>query len=232
MLLRDFTIYDAELTLELENSDPLTLSFERFNLRWRPWELLDQQLHIRNIDLTNAVLQLPSSEEEVVSESDLFPIELPEIIFPLQVRVDQSRVDNFIVLTGDNRIEVTRAQLRARTRGDALHIHSASVTLPDLHVQLHGQITPQADYPFRLDNLVRFELPNYGFTTVTGQLSGSREVVQLQQLISGFVTSELNLEVRQPLTADLTWQGEIRAMQKSGRSHYSGTRLGQTRTYG
>ena len=87
------------------------------------------------------------------------------------------------------------------------------MTLPDLHVQLHGQITPQADYPFRLDNLVRFELPNYGFTTVTGQLSGSREVVQLQQLISGFVTSELNLEVRQPLTADLTWQGEIRAMQ-------------------
>ena len=61
------------------------------------------------------------------------------VIFPLQVRVDQSRVDNFIVLTGDNRIEVTRAQLRARTRGDALHIHSASVTLPDLHVQLHGQ---------------------------------------------------------------------------------------------
>ena len=42
VLLRDFTIYDAELTLELENSDPLTLSFERFNLRWRPWELLDQ----------------------------------------------------------------------------------------------------------------------------------------------------------------------------------------------
>ena len=39
------------------------------------------------------MLQLPSSEEEVVSESDLFPIELPEIIFPLQVRVDQSRVD-------------------------------------------------------------------------------------------------------------------------------------------
>ncbi|RUO18821.1 translocation/assembly module TamB domain-containing protein [Aliidiomarina haloalkalitolerans] len=213
VLLRDFTIYDAELTLELENADPVTLSFERFNLRWRPWELLDKQLHIRNIDLTNAVLQLPSSEEDVVSESELFPIELPEIIFPLQVRVDQSRIDNFTVLTGDNRIEVTRAQLRARTRGDALHIHSASVTLPDLHVQLHGQITPQGDYPFRLDNLVRFELPNYGYTTVTGQLSGSREVVQLQQLISGFVTSELNLEVRQPLTADLTWQGEIRAMQ-------------------
>lgn len=213
VLLRDFSVYGAELTLELEDSDPIRVSFDYFNLRWRPWELLERQLHIRNLALRNATISLPSTGDDSAEEQELFPIELPDLTFPWQVRLDQSRVDHLTVNVGENALHVNRAHLRARTRGDALHIHSASVTLPDLHVQLHGQVTPSGEYPFKLDNLVRFELPNYGYTTVTGQLEGTRELVQLRQFVSGFVTSELNLEVSQPLTADLTWQGEIRAMQ-------------------
>lgn len=217
-LLRDFTVTNLSLQMPFADNENLTLNLGHLHVRWRPWALMDRQVHVRELELHDTSLVLPASAPQESTAESIFPIELPDIYFPWQFRLDQSSFSNITVIAGAEPVQIERAHLRARTRDDHLIIHSASLTMPDVHVQLHGQISPQQRYAMSLNSLVRFELPDYGFTTITGQLNGDAERLSLQQQVSGFVNATINIDVLSPLTEALTWQGHIRAMQSQSGS--------------
>ncbi len=209
-ILRDFEITE----LRYRDGD-INIEIDYLQLRWRPWQLLKRQLHAREIEINGARMQMPESQAPVESNEPLFPIDLPDIQLPISIRLDQVLLTDISFQQGAQKQYIERVQMRGRTRGDTIHLHSFSLTTPDFHTQLHGTFTPVGNYPLNLNTLVRFELPEYGFTTAVGSLSGNTEAVQLTQQISGFVSAEIDVEVTQPLTEDLAWNGLIRVLQST-----------------
>ena len=207
--LRDFDMQG----LQYENKE-LYVAAEEISLRWRPWQLLRKQLHIRALEVHGVVIHMPESERSE-KLGPIFPIELPDIHLPLEFRLDQSQLTNLQFVQGDSSLLVERAQLRARTRGDTLHLYAFSVTTPEVHAQLHGTITPNGNYPLQLNTLVRFELSDFGFTTVTGQLQGNIEELQLRQQVSGIANADINVTVFEGTTEHLRWEGLIRVLQSN-----------------
>lgn len=207
--LRDFDMQGFQY-----EDEELYVAVEHISLRWRPWQLLRKQLHIRTLELRGVAIHMPQSEP-TAEPGPIFPIALPEIQLPLEFRLDQSQLNDLQFVQGDNTIVVERAQLRARTRGDTLHLYAFSVTTPEVHAQLHGTITPTGKYPLQLNTLVRFALPDYGFTTVSGQLQGNIEQLQLRQQVSGIANAEINVTVFEATTESLRWEGLIRVLQSN-----------------
>ncbi|WP_194757442.1 translocation/assembly module TamB domain-containing protein [Aliidiomarina indica] len=209
-LLRDFTLRDVRYR---DSNQDIDIEVGDIHLRWRPWELLARKLHIRDFSADYIRIAVPATDGETPAEPTEWPEQLPDISLPLQVRIDQALITNVVVSQGEQDFVVERVSMRGRTRGDTLHLHSFVATTPDFHVQLHGTLTPQGDYAVSINNLLRFHVPEQGDVTVTGQLTGNQHTLQLRQTISGFISADVNVEVSDPLTSDLRWQGDIRAMQ-------------------
>lgn len=209
-ILRDFEITE----LHYREGD-IDIEIDYLQLRWRPWQLLKRQLHAREFEINSARIQIPASEATTEPSQPLFPIELPDVQLPISIRLDQVLLTDISFQQGELNQHIERVQLRGRTRGDTIHLHSFSLTTPDFHTQLHGTFTPVGNYPLNLNTLARFELPEYGFTTVVGSLRGDTEALQLKQQISGYVSAEVDVQVTQPLTEDLAWNGVVRLMQST-----------------
>ncbi|RUO18769.1 hypothetical protein CWE08_11100 [Aliidiomarina iranensis] len=209
-ILRDFEITD----LRYRNGET-NIEVDYLQLRWRPWQLLKRQFHARELEVSGVRLQLPEVEPSEPSSEPLFPIELPNVELPFSVRLDQVLLTDIAFQQGELTQQIERIQMRGRTRGDAVHIHSFSLTMPDFHTQLHGIITPTGRYPLNLNTLLRLEVPGYGPTTVVGSLNGDTDSLQLKQQISGYLSAEVDVRVNQPLTEDLNWQGLIRILQST-----------------
>jgi len=207
--LRDFDMQG----LQYEN-DEIYVAIEEINLRWRPWQLFRKQLHVRTLAVHGVVIHVPESEGSA-EPGPIFPIELPDIHLPFEFRLDQSQLTNLQFVQGDNSTIIERALLRARTRGDTLHLYAFSVTTPEVHAQLHGTITPNGNYSLQLNTLVRFELPELGFTTVAGQLQGNIEQLQLRQQVSGIANADINVTVFEATQEKLRWEGLIRVLQSN-----------------
>lgn len=209
-ILRDFEITDLSY-----RDGEIDIEIEYLQLRWRPWQLLKRQLHAREIEINGARIHLPAGEPAPEPNQPLFPIQLPDIQLPVSVRLDQVLLTDISFQQGELQQHIKRIQLRGRTRGDTIHLHSFSLTTDDIHAQLHGTLTPVGNYPLNLNTLARFELPEYGFTTVVGTLRGNTDALALKQQVSGFVSAEVDVEVTQPLTENLAWQGVIRVLQST-----------------
>ncbi|RUO32654.1 translocation/assembly module TamB domain-containing protein [Aliidiomarina sanyensis] len=211
LLLRDFTIRgvrfrDEDLAIEA------TVAY--LNIRWRPWELMQRKVHIRAFESRGIRVYLPEAEREPPEANEtIFPIELPDIIFPVNLRIDQFEVTDVQFAQGDTLQEINRVSLRGRVRDNTVQLHSLVATTPEFHAQLHGQITPQGDYPVNLNNLIRVHLPEHGPVTVTGTLNGSTNNLLLRQQISGPISADIHVNVADGLTEALRWEGEIRAAQ-------------------
>lgn len=209
-ILRDFEINDLRY-----RDGEIDIEIDYLQLRWRPWQLLKRQLHAREIEISGARIHLPEGEAAPEPSQPLFPINLPDIKLPISVRLDQVVLTDIAFQQGELQQHIERAQLRGRTRGDTVHLHSFSLTTADFHAQLHGTFTPVGNYPLNLNTLARFELPEYGFTTIAGTLRGNTDALALKQQVSGFVSAEIDVEVTQPLTEELAWQGVVRVLQST-----------------
>lgn len=205
-LLRDFDIQE----LSYVDGDT-AIHIGHLQLRWRPWQLLRGQVHVRSLLVDDVHVRLPEGEPSTSSEP-LFPIELPSITLPIEFRLDRSEMTNIALQIGSTEQLVNRIQLRARSREHTLHIYALSITSPEFHGQLHGTITPVAHYPLQLNTLVRIALPEFGYTTIVGQLKGDSQQLRLQQQVSGIANVDINVAVRNPLLPSLQWEGTIRVL--------------------
>lgn len=209
-VLRDISIE----SLSYRQDTAIDVAVDQLHFRWRPWDLLRNQLHVRDFSLTGVSINIPERGPEPDSaDTQLFPIELPNIQLPLDIRVDQLLVTDATINSGDFTQIIERASLRARTRGDTLHLCAFSATTPEFHAQLNGQVTPTGRYPHQLNSLVRVELPELGMTTIAGSMAGDTDSIVLLQSIQGNISANVDISVADPLTEGLTWQGEVSVRQ-------------------
>lgn len=214
-LLRDFTLRDVRYR---DTNQDIDIELSHLHVRWRPWELLAQKLHVRDISANGIRIRLPETAEEVPEEPSEWPAALPDITWPIQVRLDHVLITDVVVSQGEQDMVLERLTMRGRTRGNTLHLYSFVASTPDIHLQLHGTIAPQGEYSVSMNNLIRVHVPDQGDLTVTGQLSGSQQNLQLRQQVSGFLSADINIELIDPLTPNLRWQGNLRAVQSRAQS--------------
>ncbi|MCB1851340.1 MAG: hypothetical protein KDI83_11290, partial [Gammaproteobacteria bacterium] len=117
---------------------------EQLILHWHPAAIFDRKLHIAALQLSDVRLQLPPAEETAPT-----PPEIPDIMLPIALQVDQLLVERLLFEQGENRQTIQRAAL-------ALNFDERGLMLRDLHyeaggVQLTGALSMAPVKPHVLD---------------------------------------------------------------------------------
>lgn len=192
-LLRDFTL--TGVTVTLPEGQSIALSQLRF--RWRPWQLLQNQVHIRVLDINGIQVVIPASEAD--SATMEWPIVLPDIDFTMRLRFDHLIIDDANLQLAEQNIVVNRLQTRGRFENSQLRLHDLQVETPDGRVQLRASITPQQSYPINLIGQLHTELPDIGNVDTQFELQGS-------------VLNELNISVEAKGGIGALVQGQIQQL--------------------
>ncbi|MCB1763298.1 MAG: hypothetical protein KDI27_09200, partial [Gammaproteobacteria bacterium] len=139
---------------------------EQLILHWHPAAIFDRKLHIAALQLSDVRLQLPPAEETPPT-----PPELPDIMLPIALQVDQLLVERFLFEQGENRQTIQRAAL-------ALNFDERGLMLRDLHyeaggVQLTGALSMAPVKPHVLDGTLELAADQ----SLTGEQVGAVQAV-------------------------------------------------------
>ncbi|MCP5417548.1 MAG: translocation/assembly module TamB domain-containing protein [Chromatiaceae bacterium] len=139
---------------------------EQLILYWHPAAIFDRKLHIAALQLSDVRLQLPPAEETPPT-----PPELPDIMLPIALQVDQLLVERFLFEQGENRQTIQRAAL-------ALNFDERGLMLRDLHyeaggVQLTGALSMAPVKPHVLDGTLELAADQ----SLTGEQVGAVQAV-------------------------------------------------------
>lgn len=207
LLLRDFTL--EGLSYVQQGSD-LSVRISYLNVRWRPWELLQGKLYIRDFESRGVRLSLPHAETDTTPANQrTLPKQLPTISAPLDLRIDRLEVSDIQLAQGEFVQDIDHVSMRARIQNDTLHLRRFIVNAPQLSIQLHGDVTPQNEYSIHLNNRIQIHLSDQESITVTGNISGSTQHLQSHQVIDGPARAELQLTLNDVLSEELRWSSEI-----------------------
>ncbi len=166
-LLRDFTLNKVVVTLP--EGEVLELNQLRF--RWRPWQLLQNQFHIRVIDINGINITLPATEND--SAPIEWPILLPNININMRIRFDHLLVENTKLHTGKQTFIIHRLQTRGRYEDHQLRLHDFQLDAPEGRVQLRAKLSPHDRYAISIEGELHTDLPDIGSVATQIELQGS-----------------------------------------------------------
>jgi len=183
------------------------LDLGRFDLRWRPLGALTGTLRIQELAARDVeVVTEPSQEEQETG-----PIELPTIVLPLAIELDQALVERLSIgQSGGAPFRVDRFALAAEWRGSKLKLKDLAVALPEPSLNAHalGEAELAGGYPLNLtlswdltqDPSIRLE--------GKGSVGGDLDRLAVKHDLAGSAELKLDAEVRSVLKAP-SWKGEI-----------------------
>lgn len=189
----------------------LDLQVERLRFAWQPGELFKRRLHVRMLQIEGTRLQLPESPPE--PEPAAGPPTLPDIALPLDVAIDELRVDDTRITPAGaaEPIVLDELLLRAHTEQGRLQLETLAARAPQGRVSLSGALSPQGSYPLQLQLDWQTDLLPYGPLSGGGTLSGTvADALRIEQRIEGFAQAELEATARQALSAP-TWDLRLQA---------------------
>lgn len=178
----------------------LDFQLRRAELHWRPADLLAGRLQIDQLHADGIALHLPKSPPE--PEETTEPLALGDIRLPLAVTLGDLLITDIAITPpgAQQPIVINRAALAAQTSDQALVVDRLEIAAPEGSLHLDGRLTPMADYPLAINLDWRFQHPEYGPVNGHGTVTGAlRNTLTLNQNVSGWVTAQLQGEVRQVL---------------------------------
>lgn len=200
-LLRDFTLTGVTVTLP----EGQTIALSQLRLRWRPWQLLQNQVHIRVLDINGVQAVVPASNAE--PESISWPIVLPEFNSPIRLRFDHVIIDNADIELAEQSITIRRLQTRGRFEDHQLRLYDLQIESPEGRVQLRATVTPQQNYPVHVIGQLHTELADIGSVDTQFELQGSvLNELNISVEVKGGIGALVQGEVEQLLSGDPHWQ--------------------------
>ncbi len=199
-LLRDFNFNNVNITLPGEQ----VIQAEQLRFRWRPWQLLQNQLHIRLLDIHGITITLPEAENN--SAPIEWPLQLPQINFNLRLRLDHLLMENIAVQVAHKNYHVSRLQSRGRFENNTLRIHDLQVDTPEARLQLRAELTPQDDYHINVQGEIHAPIPEIGNVSANYKLEGNildRLMVSIET--SGGVGALAKGDIEGLLSGDPNW---------------------------
>lgn len=166
-LLRDFKLNKVSISIP----DTAFIDVEHIHFRWRPWQLLQRQIHIRVFDASGVTVTLPESDDDPAPLE--WPITLPNIDFNMRVRFDHVLVENTSIHVAEHTYSVNRLQTRGRYENNQLRIHDLQLQAPEGRVQLRAELSPQDSYELNVKGDIHAVLADIGNVSTHIQLTGS-----------------------------------------------------------
>lgn len=200
-LLRDFTF--NKVLVSLPAGEVVKLNEVRF--RWRPWQLLQNQFHIRIIDINGMHINLPDTESE--SAPIAWPIMLPNININMRIRFDHLLVENTTLQMGEQSFLIHRVQTRGRYEDNQLRLHDFQLNAPEGRVQLRAKLSPHDGYAISVEGELHTDLPDIGSVATQIELQGSvLDQLNFSIEAKGGIAALVTGQAQQLLSGTPKWQ--------------------------
>lgn len=206
-LSEQFTLHDLRLHLPT-----LELGAAELELAWQPAQLFAGTLHLtrllgRDLDILTIANDTPKE-----------PLRLPQIALPLQLEVEQLRVERLRLAaqaTPDKPLLVlTQAELAAELTGSELRVQrlEAKLARPEVDAQAAGHLALRDAYP--LDVQLDWTLTQAPALRLEGQgrARGDLRQLQLTHRIQGSATVTLEAELAE-LLQQPRWNAQLEVTQ-------------------
>ena len=173
----------------------LDIRIESLHLEWAPHALFLRRFRVDLLDVEGV---------EVISGAGSDsgqPPQLPRITLPLELQLEKGRVRNIRVTSGESDpLVIDQITLAAGMKGSELTLQQLTVQIPEASAAVRGNARLNRDYPLQLsldwDYRGLAGQPIRGDGTITGDLNR----LQLRQHLSGALSAELAMELREMLT--------------------------------
>lgn len=232
VLLRDFSM--QQLTIFLPEHHQIEI--DQLHFRWRPWQLLQHQFHIRTLELHNIQITLSESQKEPAPSQ--WPLVLPNIKTNWQLRFDRFLLEQLHVVTrtqniskneqvppfiATSLIQIPWLQARGRFEQNQFYLHDlqleANKEEMQLKAQLKGQLTPSGYYPLMVQAQLQSQLPDIGAIVTELQLSGNlQQKLTLSAQTKGVIVAHLQSQLTQLLSGAPEWQVQTNVQEISHQS--------------
>jgi translocation and assembly module TamB len=184
----------------------LGLRIERVALDWRPSALLSGRVHVLRLEV-EGVRVAPGEPPAVEQPEPAEPPTLPDIVLPVEVRLDAVRVaDARLEREGVPPLEELR--LRASAQGQRVEVGDLAVRLPGLAFDTEGVVGlgPQAPADLRLH--WRWQPPGGEPLVGEGRITGPIPALRIEHLLSGAAEARLDAAV-EGLPAAPRWDARV-----------------------
>ena len=186
----------------------LQVRLSSLDLRWNPLGAVTGTLRISEL----SVRELDVALAPLADDEEPGPIELPPVVLPLQLVLEQALVEDLSIgeLDDDARFRVDRIRMAASWLGSELSLKELAVALPDplLEANARGEAKLTGDYP--LDFALAWSLSREPALVLEGkaELSGDLEELHLEHDLTGSARVELQALVREVLEGP-SWEGKL-----------------------
>lgn len=155
------------------------LRISRIRYGWEPQALWRGEIHVRELALRGLQFHRTAAEPDK-------PIRLPEILFPLQVRIDRATLDGLTLGAIDKPEPFTLKHIALSAHTDGQDVEVAYLEIRDPRMQFHvrGRISPQGQYPLNTQARWVVALPGQGQLAGEGRVWGDMARLRLDQRIS------------------------------------------------
>jgi len=147
----------------------LELTLGRLALDWRPWTLTQRRLHVTRLALEDLDLRLPPPAPDAPPAGA--PV-LADLGLPLDLRVDQARLERAVIHREAQSWPLDRIELAAGFEGGRLRLERLELDAPELAVRSSGSLSTTAEWPLELALEWRLRLPEQPELAGAGTLSG------------------------------------------------------------
>ncbi|MDR9435558.1 MAG: translocation/assembly module TamB domain-containing protein [Thiohalophilus sp.] len=177
------------------------LVLERATLKWRPFELLTGNLVVSQLHVQSMAITLPAAQQNQAEQA----VELPAIRLPLNVALEDIRIDDIHIMQDEQQFVLQQVTLDASSRGRKIHLNALDVSATEFDLHLDGTLKPIGNYPHTLNMQWRLRLADQPELTGQGQSRGNLDKLALRQQISGPLRMNMEVEARE-LLSQLHWQ--------------------------
>lgn len=177
------------------------VALDRATLEWHPFELLTGNLVVSQLHVQSVAITLPAAQQSKAEQA----VELPDIRVPVNVALEDIRIDDIHIMRGKQQFVLQQVTLDASTRGDKIHIDTLDVSAAEFDLHIDGTLKPLGNYQHRLNMQWRVQLAGQPEFTGQGQSRGNLDELALRQQLSAPLQMTLEAEVHD-LTDRLRWQ--------------------------
>lgn len=180
------------------------VKIENISLDWRPSRLLKGELNIGQFSINQLDLTLPDKQ------ADNKPFNVPDIQFPLAVKIEQFRITDIAINQPGQRFQIDRVSLNANARDDNIHIHQFMIKAPRYQVNISGMVQTSNYYEHQLT--IDWQTSTLPDKTISGHgnLAGSLEDTKLTHQITQPVKVALSANIKN-IIKELSWRAELNA---------------------
>lgn len=214
VLLRDFELRNINLKTQGNHIEIGSLS-----VRWRPWQLLKKEIHIRELEAHGLRVKTVTTSEPSPAET----IELPNISSPLRVRLDRFYLVSNSLEMGTRTYDLKEAVGRLRFDEDVLTINHLFADNDSGSLRISGQVQVSDAYPISVDSHIQVaEWPDFFEPSENPVLTGDIELegTLLDELraninTQGAVALQANGSFENALSPEITWQFDVESYLKN-----------------